>query len=234
MTILYVFPHPDDESFGPARGMSKQLREGHQVHLLVLTKGEATRVRHTLGLSKEEMGEVRYREMLAMAKILGLSGMRVLDLPDGALKEIDPRVIEKVVIEEIERLRPDIVVTYPVHGNSGFHDHLVTHAVVKRGALETRERLGCPRRIAFYTLTAAEAAMTGHFKLHSSSDQEIDCLQEVDPEDIERNIRALDCYTSYQEIIEAVGIRDMLVPVIAYEFFGEGHDPALGDLCGGV
>jgi hypothetical protein len=34
LRILYVFPHPDDESFGPARAMAAQKRQGHAVYLL--------------------------------------------------------------------------------------------------------------------------------------------------------------------------------------------------------
>ncbi len=64
MKILYIFPHPDDESFGPARAMSKQRRQGHEVYLLTLTRGGATKQRFKYGYSIEEMGEVRYREML--------------------------------------------------------------------------------------------------------------------------------------------------------------------------
>ena len=45
MTILYVYPHPDDESFGPAGVMHKQRRDGHAVHLLTLTRGGATKQR---------------------------------------------------------------------------------------------------------------------------------------------------------------------------------------------
>ena len=45
MTLLYVFPHPDDESFGPGPALARQVREGHAVHLLTLTKGGATKVR---------------------------------------------------------------------------------------------------------------------------------------------------------------------------------------------
>ncbi len=106
MKILYIFPHPDDESFGPAHLMSKQRRDGHDVYLLTLTKGGATKQRHKFGYSIEEMGEVRYKEMLDVEKVLNLSGMNVLDLPDSGLKFMDPRDIEKVVQDEIERLKP--------------------------------------------------------------------------------------------------------------------------------
>src|SRR5688500_7528198 len=114
MKILYIFPHPDDESFGPARAMYKQQREGHEVYLLTLTKGGATKQRHKYGYSVEEMGEARHKEMLDVAKVLKFRGMTVLDLPDSGLKEMDPRDIEKAVKDEIEKIKPDVVVTYAV------------------------------------------------------------------------------------------------------------------------
>src|SRR5205085_11203502 len=132
MKILYIYPHPDDESYGPAHLMSKQRKDGHDVYLLTLTKGGATKQRHKYAYSIEKMGEVRYKEMLNVAKVLDLTGMTVLDLPDSGLKEMDPRDIEKAVKSEIEKIKPDVIVTYPVHGISGFHDHLITHGIVKR------------------------------------------------------------------------------------------------------
>jgi LmbE family N-acetylglucosaminyl deacetylase len=74
--------------------MTKQRRQGHGVYLLTLTKGGATRQRFKYDYSIEEMGDVRFREMLEVEKVLGLSGMTVLDMPDSGLKEMDPRVIE--------------------------------------------------------------------------------------------------------------------------------------------
>lgn len=50
MRILYVFPHPDDESFGPAPVIKQQLEQGNEVFLLTFTRGGATKVRHKLGL----------------------------------------------------------------------------------------------------------------------------------------------------------------------------------------
>jgi N-acetylglucosamine malate deacetylase 2 len=97
MRILYIFPHPDDESFGPAPAISAQLRQGYDVFLLTLTKGEATKQRLRLGVDKNQMGEIRFKEMLCVEKVLGLSGMTVLNLPDNELKNMDPIEIEEVI-----------------------------------------------------------------------------------------------------------------------------------------
>lgn len=231
MRALYVFPHPDDESFGVGHVMHKQRRQGHEVHLLTLTRGGATKQRHRLGLSIEEMGEVRQREMLAVKEVLGLSGMTVLDLPDSGLKEVDPRDLERAVSREVERLSPEILVSYPAHGISGFHDHLVTHAVVKRAFVELRERVGELRRLAFCTLTGEQAeAATTVFPLSSSTVEEVDCLVPVGERDLEACRRALDCYVSFQETIERTGIKDKLFSEVAFELYDESFEPPLEDL----
>ena len=230
MRILYIFPHPDDESFGPAHAMSQQRRQGHEVYLLTLTQGGATKQRHRYGYSIAEMGAVRYQEMQQVAQVLDLSGMTVLDLPDGGLKEMDPRAIERVVTAEMERLRPQVVVTYAVHGISGFHDHLVAHAVVKRAFLELREYQGFPQRLAFFTLTEEEAAQGGYFHLNGSKPEEIDGIVEVDAVDLENSYQALDCYVTFQETIEKTGIKGKLHRQVFFEIFQEDYDPPLQDL----
>jgi len=236
MRILYVFPHPDDESFGPARAISAQVRAGHEVHLLTLTRGGATKERHRLGYSIEEMGALRFAEMQAVAKALDLADLTVLDLPDGGLKELDPRVIEAVVADHIEHVRPAIVVTYPVHGVSGFHDHLVSHAVVKRVFLELRDAgADYLQRLAFVTLTEEQAtAASGVHRLSGSTPEEIDCLMTVEDEDLAAFRRSLDCYVTYREMIEQTGVRESLDRTVAFEIFGENRDPPLDDLCAGL
>ncbi len=236
MKILYVFPHPDDESFGPAPAISAQVRAGHEVHLLTLTKGGATKERHKLGYSVEEMGEARYREMQDVAKVLRLADLTVLDLPDSGLKELDPRAIERVVAGQIEKVKPDVLVTYAVHGISGFHDHLVTHAVVKRVYLELRDH-GADhlKRLAFFTVTEELAAKaSGPHHLSGSKADDIDCVVTADEEDSEAFRQALDCYVTYQEMIRKTGVRDSLGRTVSFEFFREDFDPPLGDICEGL
>jgi LmbE family N-acetylglucosaminyl deacetylase len=230
MRVLYIFPHPDDESFGPARAMHKQTRQGHDVHLLTLTKGGATKQRHRLGLSVEAMGEVRHKEMLEVEKVLGLAGMTVLDLPDSGLKEMDPREIEDVIRDEIERVRPDVIVTYPVHGISGFHDHLVTHAVVKRVFLAMKDDAGYLKRLAFHTLTEAHVRETPIATLHASKAEEIDCVETIDEIDLQKAHDALDCYETYRETIEKSGVKDLMDYEVAYEFFQESYDEPVDDI----
>ena len=233
MRVLYIFPHPDDESFGPARAMFKQRREGHEVFLLTLTKGGATRQRHKYGFSIEEMGAVRLEEMRQVARVLDLSGMTVLDLPDSGLKEMDPREVEVLVRDEIERLRPHAVVTYPVHGISGFHDHLVTHAVVKRAYVERRTDVPNLQRLAFFTITEAEAEQ-GYFRLSGSKMSEIDCVMEVDEQDLDRALGALDCYVTFKETIEKTGIKRAQGRQVYFEFYQEAFDPPAADLFTGL
>lgn len=234
MKILYIFPHPDDESFGPAHAMSKQRRDGHEVYLLTLTKGGATRQRHKYGYSIEEMGEVRYKEMLEVEKVLNLSGMNVLDLPDSGLKKMDPRNIEKVVFDEIDRLKPDVIVTYAVHGISGFHDHLIIHGIVKRVFVEMKEKLGYPKRLALFTITEEEAAKQTHFKISGSKPEEIDCIVEVEQVDIDNSLKALDCYVTFQDTIKATNIQQHITNKVVFEIFGETFEHKLKDIFEGI
>ncbi len=227
-TLLYIFPHPDDECFGPAPAIARQRREGHAVHLLTLTRGEATRQRLHHGYSKSEMGRIRFEEMQCVAKVLELSSLNVLNFPDGRLAELDPRVLEEVVTQAIERHRPDVVVTYPVHGISGHPDHLVTHAVVKRVFCALRERLEGPRRLAFFTLPENLEAKPAH--LHTSSPARIDACVSFIAEDLQRAEAALACYRTYQRVIEQNRPLAAVAEGVCFELFQETFDPPLDDL----
>lgn len=234
MKILYVFPHPDDESFGPAGAMHAQLQQGHEVYLLTLTRGGATKQRFRLGISIDEMGEIRYKEMLAVEKTLGLSGMTVLDLPDSGLKNMDPREIEQVVANHIKEIKPDILVSYPVHGISGFHDHLVMHAVAKNVYLNLKDNgADYLKRLAFFTIRDngdPEFKKPDGFRLKNSTEEEIDCIVQLSDENVEAFKKALACYKTYQEMIKKTNVAEEIGDRVRFEFFGESFDPPLNDL----
>ncbi len=233
MKLLYIFPHPDDESFGPAAAIHQQLAEGHQVYLYTLTKGGATKQRVKLGLSVEQMGELRYKEMLAVKKTLGLSGMKVDDFPDSGLSEMDPRVLEDAVRNEIERIKPNIIVSYPVHGVSGFHDHLVIHAVIKRVFLELNDSgSDYLKRLAFITLPdeGGETFINGKARLKRSEPELIDCIIQLSDQDINALKNSLACYETYKETIDKSGVIESIGNKLWFEIFMEKFDPPLSKL----
>lgn len=230
-TLLYVFPHPDDECFGPAPALVRQRRDEHDVHLLTLTRGEATSQRERLGYSKPEMGEVRVQEMQDVADTLDLTSLTVRDYPDGHLAELDPRVLESEVRDHVRETTPDVVVSYPVHGISGHPDHLVAHAIVKRAVCGLRdEGPPGPRRLAFFTLAppGAESNRAEHLT-HSSPDQ-IDCVQNVSDTDVEQARAALYRYETYRPVIEKHQPLQSVGDGIAFELFQESYDPPLSSL----
>jgi LmbE family N-acetylglucosaminyl deacetylase len=234
-SVLFIYPHPDDESFGPAGAMHFLTRCGYEVNLLTLTRGESTKIRFDLGVNKEEMGRIRSKEMEKVAKTLNLADLTILDFPDGHLKELDPRELEWAIEQHIRLKEPEVVVTYPVHGISGFHDHLVTHACVKNAYCRLREEQNTSlRRLAFIAISEDDKPEKTFFDLHSSTKEEIDCRLQIVEADFEAHQRALDCYETYATVIEKTGIKEIIGMQHDFEFFQERFDPPVKDLFDGL
>jgi LmbE family N-acetylglucosaminyl deacetylase len=234
-SILYVFPHPDDECFGPAPALARQRRAGHAVHLLTLTRGEATTQRERLGYTTAEMAEARTREMENVADALDLTSLAIRDYPDGGLAEGSPLPLETAIDAHLRETAPDVVVTYPVHGVSRHPDHLVAHAVVKRVVCARRaEGAAGPRRLAFFTLPPPgdDADRPGHLQ-HSPADR-IDCVVPVAEADLRTARAALDCYVTYRPVIEEHEPLRTVADGVAFELFGEAHTPRLSRLTEGL
>ena len=230
-TFLYVFPHPDDECFGPVPGIARQKRDGHAVHLLTLTRGEATSQRERLGYSKAQMAETRYREMKDVAEVLDLSSLTVLEYTDGALAELTPLVLEDEIAAALHERVPDVLITYPVHGISGHPDHLVNHAIVKRVTCALRkDGAAVPRRLAFFTLPPPPENADRPPHLRHSPPELIDCELPIQDADLDLGREALYCYETYRPVIEEHRPLESTGDHLSYEIFGETHDPPLSSL----
>ncbi len=237
MRILYIFPHPDDESFGPAAAIHAQKTEGHEVFLLTLTKGGATKQRKKLGLSIREMGEIRHKEMLAVEKTLKLDGMTVLNLEDGGLQEKDPRKLENIIEAHILQIKPEILVTYPVHGISGFHDHIVTHAVVKRVYLEMRDKgADYLKRLAFFTIpdNGNDVWQAEGIRMKQSPTELIDCEMKLSEDNISAMKAGLACYETYKDTIEKSGVVEKIGKTLYFEFYAESFQPKVSCVTSGL
>ena len=228
-TLLYIFPHPDDESFGPGPGIVRQRREGHEVHLLTLTRGGATSQRHRLGYTRAEMARMRHRQMQQVAKILDLTSLTVLYYPDGGLAEQNPLRLETEITDRLHAVQPDVVITFPDHGITGHPDHLVTHQIVKRAVCASKEdQVPSPQRLAFFTFPPPTDELTPPEDLQYSSRDRLDCVYPVEASDLDQGRKALEHYVTYQP--DDHRPLTFFASGIPFEMFGESHDPPLPSL----
>ena len=110
--------------------------------------------------------------------------------------------------------------------------------MVKRVYVELRERAPYLKRLAFWTIRAEGAAQDCDlFHLTGSKAEDIDVVMTVDAVDVEKQRRALDCYVTYQQTIEAHqgpsrwdGARRNIPREAVFEIYQEAHDPPLESL----
>lgn len=112
--LLAVFAHPDDECFGPGATLAKYAKAGVEVYVVCATRGEAGR-----GTSKE-----RTKELLAAAKVLGVKKVEFLDFEDGEISNNQYHDLAGKILEKIEAIKPQVVLTFDLTGASGHLDHI--------------------------------------------------------------------------------------------------------------
>ncbi len=120
-SILHVYAHPDDESFGNPATIALYASRGVRMGLLTLTRGEAGLTNGVC--APEELGEVRQAELEEACRVLGVESLTLWRYPDGGLH----RVREAEILPRIEafmrEFSPDVVVTYGEDGVTGHPDH---------------------------------------------------------------------------------------------------------------
>ena len=136
-TLLGIFAHPDDESFGPGGTLARYAAEGKAVHVIIATDGIAGSVEqdHEMGVH-ETLAQVRSLELSNAAVQLGVStiwslpyrdsGMRNTpenQHPDALVQQPLEQTIQEV-LGYIRRLRPDVIITHDPFGGYGHPDHI--------------------------------------------------------------------------------------------------------------
>jgi len=133
LRILAVGAHPDDVELGCGGTLALLRKKGHGVHILVLTRGEAS-----------GDPETREKECRSAAAAIGADQLSFGDLRDTRIMDgIDTiRTIENT----IDTVTPDIVITHS--SNDAHQDHRNTHLA----SLSAARRIG---KILLYESPAA-------------------------------------------------------------------------------
>ena len=100
LTKLVLAPHPDDEVLGAGGAMARWAREGHAVQVAVVTRGR-------LPLYSQEEEDRCREEARAAHALLGVAGVRFLDLPAAELDGMLQRELNGTLAELVRSCAPD-------------------------------------------------------------------------------------------------------------------------------
>lgn len=123
-TILGIFAHPDDEALGPSGTLALLARQ-NAVYLICATDGDALQN----GTQNTALGEIRKKELLASAKVLGIREVFFLGFHDGTLCNNMYHTLAGKIQGIIEKLRPVSLITFEPQGVSGHIDHITVSMV---------------------------------------------------------------------------------------------------------
>lgn len=125
-TIVCVFAHPDDEAFGPS-GTINKLAKQNDVYILCATKGQAGL--DSRSEASEALGKKRAQELQESAKILGVKQVYFLGFRDGMLSNNLYHKLAAKIQTHVEKLKPNMLITFEPQGISGHIDHITVSMV---------------------------------------------------------------------------------------------------------
>lgn len=132
-TVVAVFAHPDDEAFGPGGTLAK-FAKTHDVYIICATCGE--RGQNSLSKAHKKLSDIRIKELLSSAEILGVKKVFFLNYKDGSLSNNIYHELASKIEEKLLELAPSTIITFEERGVSGHIDHItisfVTTFVAKK------------------------------------------------------------------------------------------------------
>jgi LmbE family N-acetylglucosaminyl deacetylase len=210
MTVLGVWAHPDDESLLAGGLLAEIARRGGHVVTVTATAGE----RGTDNQAAEPpslLAERRSGELDDALLMLGASPAVHLGYGDGSCAEVTERMAAHLVGRIIDRVRPDLIVTFDTNGVTGHPDHRAVHRWVRSAVADRADRIPLLG-------TATEAVWTrdGIERLHgigafwpgypNASRRQDGFSVRLDQDLLERKLAALSCHASQMDrVAEALG-----------------------------
>ncbi len=150
-SVLAIFAHPDDEQLVTGLLIRANENGGAITRIITSTKGEAGTPLPQISRI-EDMGIIRYAEVLKNGYALGVAEQLVWDYPDGGLTDENFDEYVGRLQGQMVTWRPDLIVTF--WPDSGFSNHS-DHKTAGRAATEAVRRLretapdNAPKAIAY-------------------------------------------------------------------------------------
>lgn len=129
-SFMFVGPHPDDIEIGAGATAAKLVAEGKKVCFVVCIDGRFGDSNNK-DLSPEELVEIRKKEAIASAKMLGVTDLHFLGLCDGGF--YDTEELKRLLAAKIGEFRPEVIFAPDPCVKSECHtDHLNVGEAVRR------------------------------------------------------------------------------------------------------
>lgn len=123
-TALFIYAHPDDETFGAAGTICQLRDEGWRVVLVCATRGDKGKCGDPPICTPEELPSRREAELRDAACILGISEIHLLGYRDKELGSAPPDEIRSTLVGIIRAERPRVVFTFDPNGFNVHPDHV--------------------------------------------------------------------------------------------------------------
>jgi len=133
-TILAIFAHPDDE-IGAGSTLAHYAGAGVRIVLACASRGEAATIYCEECATRENLAEVRTRELECACAHLGVAELRWLDWPDGGIQALPRDEAVSQVVAIIREVRPRVIITHPENGLYPHPDHLAVWEIVRAAFL---------------------------------------------------------------------------------------------------
>jgi len=137
LNILSIIAHPDDLTLYSAGTIARWAEEGHNISMVCCTSGEVGTFRKDL--SKQQVSEMREKELKASNNVLGIKETILLGFPDGGF--IDGAELREKLVYYVRKLKADRVVTFDPWVTYEVHPD---HVIVGRMAAEAAAFAGFP------------------------------------------------------------------------------------------
>jgi LmbE family N-acetylglucosaminyl deacetylase len=123
-TLLFIYAHPDDESFAGAGTVMQCAAAGARSILVTATLGERGKVGDPPVCEPRDLATCRAAELRDAAAIIGFDELYLLNYPDRDLAGVPPDEIRRELVTHIRRAKPAVVVTFDPNGVNGHPDHV--------------------------------------------------------------------------------------------------------------
>ena len=135
--LLVITAHPDDESYLAAGTIFRNYQMGGTNFLVCATYGEKGKSHIKKPITQKSLKFIRKRELQKVKKILHISEVLGLNLPDGNLTQHADKMYFRSLMFA-KKIKPEVILGFGSDGITGHYDHKSAGRVARKVAKQLK------------------------------------------------------------------------------------------------